>query len=393
MNPHVMLKDPDQIRAVESLRRLDQNGYLYAMDCRFDYLKAAGQLVQFFDAGCSSFVQRNSENEMVLYRNYDYGHHLHNDRRNPVTGINCVIHAQSPSARYESIGTADAFWTDPRHAGMVAGKADDGVTDISAFAMLPLVCMDGMNEAGLCVSIMALCVESDWQETDYEKAVLQAEANRKVKKYVVLLQKPGELPDRFDKWSYPGCLALNEADHKAWRAEMPVHEQKNQGRPTLYHPILMRQMLDLCADTKEAAALASSVNVKAAVPGSDYHILIADASGNSVMLEWEGDEMKVLPAKCGTNYRLNGTDPFRGTDRRYECIQAGLERFSSRMPEKYGLDLPRLVCQEPGNGADRGKTQYSCIYHLEQKTMQIFSFGDYSHSWTFSLHGELLREE
>ena len=148
-----MLKDPDQIRAVESLRRLDQNGYLYAMDCRFDYLKAAGQLVQFFDAGCSSFVQRNSENEMVLYRNYDYGHHLHNDRRNPVTGINCVIHAQSPSARYESIrysrcvldGSAPCW-----NGGRKGRQQCDG--HFCPFAMLPLVCMDGMNEAGLCVS-------------------------------------------------------------------------------------------------------------------------------------------------------------------------------------------------------------------------------------------------
>ncbi len=388
-----MLKAPDQIRAVESLKRLDQNGYLYGMDCQFDYLKDASELVKFFDSGCSSFVQRNLQGEMVLYRNYDYGHHLHNDLRNPVTGINCVIHAHSPSARYESIGTADAFWTDPWRAGMIAGKADDGVTDISSFAMLPLVCMDGMNEAGLCVSIMALCVESDWKETDYEQACEQVEQLRAQKKHVVFLEEPGAVPDRFDKWSYPGCLALNTADQKAWRAVMPIHEQRLPGRPTLYHPILMRQMLDLCADTKEAAALASSVNVKAAVPGSDYHILIADASGDSVMLEWEENEMKVIPAACGTNYRLHGIDPFRGTDRRYECIRAGLERFPSRMPEKYGLDLLRLVSQEPGNGADRGKTQYSCIYHLEQKTMQIYSFGDYAHSWTFSVRGQLLREE
>lgn len=393
MNPHALLKDPDQIRAVESLKRLDRKGYLYAMDCRFDYLRAARDLVKFFDAGCSTFAQKNPKGEMVLYRNYDYGHHRNNDLRNPVTGINCVIHAKSPSARYESIGTADAFWTDPKRAEMIAGKADDGVTDISSFAMLPLVCMDGMNEAGLAVSIMALCVESDWIEMDYEEGSALSDQYREQKKHVVLLEKPGEVPDRFDKWSYPGCVALNTADHKAWRAAMPVHEQKQPGKPTLYHPILMRQMLDLCGNAGEAVKLASSVNVKAAVPGSDYHVLIADASGTSVMLEWEGDEMKVLPAKCGTNYRLNGEDPFRGTDRRYECIQTGLERFPNTMPEKYGLDLLRLVCQEPGNGADRGKTQYSCIYHLEQKTMQIFAFGDYSHSWTFSLQGELLGEE
>lgn len=55
------------------------------------------------------------------------------------------------------------------------------------------------------------------------------------------------------------------------------------------------------------------------------------------------------------------------------------------MREDYAERLLGLVVQDPENGMDQGKTQYSCIYNLNKKTLKIFSFGDMSRSWEYEL--------
>ena len=47
--------------------------------------------------------------------------------------------------------------------------------------------------------------------------------------------------------------------------------------------------------------------------------------------------------------------------------------------------LMGLVVQDPENNNNDGKTQYSCIYNLTKNTLRIFSFGDMTRSWDFSL--------
>ena len=168
---------------------------------------------------------------------------------------------------------------------------------------------------------------------------------------------------------------------------MPVIETKNPGKPTYLHPIVMRMVLDSCATVEEAVGLFSKVNVKGAMPGADYHIMIADASGKSRLIEWLGDEMTVTDITHVTNHYVAKDDPFFpdgcGRD---EVLKAGLFRTRKNgMREDFAENLIHLVVQDPTNGADRGKTQYTCIYNLTKKTMKVFSFGDMSRFWQYSL--------
>ena len=58
-NPHIYLKDPKQIEAVESIARVDEEGYLYHMDVDYDYYDLPEAFMARFDAGCSAFVTHN----------------------------------------------------------------------------------------------------------------------------------------------------------------------------------------------------------------------------------------------------------------------------------------------------------------------------------------------
>ena len=384
MNPHALLSDPKYIEAIESIKRVDKDGYLYHMVCNYDYYDLPQQFKVIIDAGCSSFVTKNLEGNVLFCRNYDYSHYKNNDRKNnPRTGLNMIVEGNNPKAKYKSIGCGDAYWIDYKNGSYANGMADDGVTDLSGFVLCPFLCMDGMNEKGLALSILALAVKADWKEIPYESYKEKLNEN----KNNLFLHNPNETPDPY--WfdvSY-GSIAVNEADKKAWFADMETIETKNPGKPTYLHPIIMRMVLDNCATVEEAIAMFSSVNVKAVMPGADYHIMVADSTGKSRLIEWLGDEMVATDINHATNHYVAKEDNFfKDGCGRDEVIKAGLFRTRKNgMREDFIENLLKLVVQDYTNGADKGKTQYTCIYNLTKKTMKVYSWGDLSKSWVYKL--------
>ena len=383
MNPHAYLTDEKQIAAVESIKRVDDEGYLYHMECNYDYYDIPDVFKKVIDAGCSTFVAKNLEGEVLFYRNYDFSHYLHNDKSNPRTGINVIVEGNNPKAKYRSLGVADAYWLDFKNGTYGKGAADDGKTDLSPFIVTPYICMDGMNEKGLAVSILALCMKSDWIEIPYDSYEEKLDKN----KDNFFLDKTGEVPDPYWLKASHGSIAVNEADKKAWISKKDWMQTNKENQPYYLHPVAMRLVLDYCASVDEAIAYFDSINLRAAMPGADYHIMIADTSGKSVLLEWDNGVMKVNEINHATNHYVCKDDPFfpEGCGRD-ECLKAGLFRTrKAGMREDFALNLLSLVVQDPSNKTDNGKTQYSCIYNLNKKTLRIYSFGDMSKYWDYKL--------
>ena len=382
MNPHVYLQDEKQIEAVESITRVDEAGHLYEMEAKYDYYDLPEAFKAYIDAGCSCFVTKDLDGHVLFCRNYDFSHFPNNDRSQKRTGINVVVKTENPKARYKTIGVSDAYWLDFRNGSFYEGKADDGKSDVSPFVLCPMICMDGMNEKGLALAILALAVKTDWQPIPYER---YEERLDKYKKNL-FMDVSGQEPDPYWFHASLNSIAVNTADKKAWIATMPLIQTKAQGKPTLLHPILMRMALDNCANVKEAIGLFSQYNVKGAMPGADYHILVADADGDSALIEWDGDEMKTTKIDHATNHYVCKEDPFfKEGCGRDECLKAGLFRTrKAGMREDFAVNLLKLVAQDPENKTDNSKTQYSCIYDLHDKTMKIFSYGDLEKYWTYS---------
>ncbi|MBR5341824.1 MAG: hypothetical protein IK151_07870 [Erysipelotrichaceae bacterium] len=383
MNPHVLLKDEKQIEAIESIKRVDEKGYLYHMNAAFDYYDLPEQIKGVIDAGCSTFVTKNLEGDVLFCRNYDYTHHKFNDVSNPRTGLNMIVEGNNPKARYRSLGVGDAYWLDYEKGTYAEGAADDGKTDLSAFVLCPYLCMDGMNEAGLAISILALCVKANWVEIPFESYKEKLNKNKKN----LFLENSGEEPDPYWLRSSPGSIAVNEKDQKAWIAEKEQIETKNLGKKTYLHPVLMRIVLDNCSNVDEATAFIANANIKAAMPGADYHLMIADSSGKSRLIEWQGDQMYATDINHATNHYVSKEDLFfKNGCGRDEVLKAGLFRTAKAgMREDFVENLLRLVVQDPENGTDQGKTLYTCIYNLNKKTLKVFSFGDMDKSWDYKL--------
>ena len=188
-----------------------------------------------------------------------------------------IVAGNNPAAKYRTLGTGDCFWIDFKNASYGKGMADDGKTDLSPFLLCPFLTMDGMNEKGLAICILSLLVESEWKEIDY--GTYQEKLNENKDNF--FYEKSGEVPDPYILRASIGSIAVNHADKKAWIAEQRWIESKIPGRPVILHPVLMRMVLDNCSNVDEALALMSQYNIKGAMPGADYHLMVADRSGKS----------------------------------------------------------------------------------------------------------------
>ena len=183
MNPHRYVKD--RKGTLSTLKRMDEKGRLYYLDYLDKYQGLSFSL--FMNAfhltgkACSAFIRRNEKGEVITGRNYDMPHF---NRKREVTGVNVIVRCHG---RYESLNCADAWWLrKTARGGYDQGKLDDGITDISGLMLLPYFCMDGINEKGLTVSILALNLKEG------EKAVYQ---RRKVRKKIMIAELLRQLLD------------------------------------------------------------------------------------------------------------------------------------------------------------------------------------------------------
>lgn len=285
-----------------------------------------GELKTF---SCTSFQVRKAEGEGYWYgRNYDY-------YKNPT-----LVTISHPKNGYASIGVSDMS-----HIGYGLEKLPTSfLKRINCMAAI-YAPVDGINEKGLCTSIMAL-------------------------------------------------------PHQASRQDTPKHDVGTS--------MIMRLWLDRCATVEEALALLETVDVRHdALVGTGYHYMIADATGHCVVVEFDKDDAwkTVLVQKPAdqnymlvTNHLLNPKhyttepDPSVGNPNsrswwRYETAGAylaghqgilTLEQAQECLSQVHWADL----VLPSGEVED---TQYSNVYDQQNLTLSLRNWNDYATTHTFSL--------
>ena len=341
-----------------SVTKLDDDGYLYYMDYTKDYY--GPEIIEALRkvAGCSNFFTHNTEGEPITCRNYDYPHRLPDEKRS-LTGLNVVLHCK-PEGKYESIALADAIWCDENNPLLRQNGPDEQDFDPDMLDIIPYECMDGINEKGLCVSVLRVDI------------------------------KAGDQP-----------------------ARLPVGSS-----------MLLRYMLDDCATVDEAVAK-TQTTILLPEDWQDCHFLVTDADGHSVVIESRNSKISVIDSDICTNFYL-GSDDMEDYYRsgklrekavkmtggsespdyhygyghgyhRFATLLSQLERYRDTtredyytiMPESTALVLLQSVAQNPfTNASGISMTQYSAIYNNAKRTVEVWSFQDYSESFVFGVTGE-----
>ncbi|MBR4227504.1 MAG: linear amide C-N hydrolase [Bacteroidales bacterium] len=352
-----------EIATIRSLKSVEGNEYLYKMDYKASYylddliskdidtnaellqyivgkigkgipikMKSAqvadenGELATF---SCTSFQAGKSDGNGFWYgRNYDYF-------KNPT-----LVTVSRPKKGYSSIAVSDMS-----HFGYSLEKLPTSLKDkVSSLAAI-YAPLDGVNEKGLCTSIMAV----------------------------------------------PKMAA-----------------QQESGKHKVGTTIIMRLWLDRCATVQEALDLAASLDIRHdAVVGSGYHYMIADANGDCAVLEFDREDgWKSLVVRKGaddkymlvTNHLLSekyySAEPDMSVGNihskswwRYETVDNYLSERNGTLTLDEAMEILGMVhwkdlLWETGTVED---TQYTCVYDQANLTLDLRNWNDYDKVLHFEL--------
>jgi hypothetical protein len=145
-----------------------------------------------------------------------------------------------------------------------------------------------------------------------------------------------------------------------------------------------------CKNIDEAIIYWKSVKWGSTIPS--FHMLIAEQSGKSIILEWTNGEMKVIEKKgcfqIMTNYLL--TKPWLPNGGGWDREDIFLRYFdSSAINIKNVISLLKLTSQK----SETIGTLYSNVYDLRNLTMTLFLRSDDSIIRTFNLLEEFKKGE
>ncbi len=285
-----------------------------------------GELATF---NCTSFQAVNASGGGLLFgRNYDYF-------KNPT-----LVTVSHPKKGYASIAVSDMS-----HFGYSLEKLPESLAGkLSCLASI-YAPVDGMNEKGLCTSIMALPGQASRQDTE---------------KYDV------------------GTT------------------------------IIMRLWLDRCATVSEALALLDEVDVRHdATVGTGYHYMVADASGDCAVVEFDKDDgwktlivrkpageksMLVTNHLLSEKYYTTEPDPAVGNPHskswwRYETAGAYLAAHDGTLTLEQAQECLALVHWKDlvwDNGTVED-TQFSNVYDQHSLTLDLRNWNDYETTVHFQL--------
>jgi hypothetical protein len=285
-----------------------------------------GELATF---NCTSFQATKADGSGFWYgRNYDYF-------KNPT-----MVTVSRPKKGYASIAVSDMS-----HFGYGLDKLPTSVAKkVNCLAAI-YAPVDGINEKGLCTSIMALPHQAACQES---------------------------------------------GQHKVGTT------------------ILMRLWLDRCATVTEALDLLSGLDVRHdATVGSGYHYMVADATGDAAVVEFDKEDgwktmiVRKDPSEKSmlvTNHLLSEkyytTEPDEAVGNphskswwRYETAGAYLREHNGTLTLEEAQECLSLVhwkdlVWDTGTVED---TQYSNVYDQSAITLYLRNWNDYEKTLTFSL--------
>ena len=318
-----------RILTVSSIERLTdyEDGYnLYSMDIKYDYslddiidygitddqtmidaiLKESLPLIpakiNVPDYGCTSFTLTDTDGDVHMGRNYDFR------KDTSAMMVYCT-----PKDGYKSVAFAALD-------NISANVPDASTAKKLATLTSPFICLDGMNEKGVSISVLTLDSE-------------------------------------------------------------PVRQ--NTGKPVIATTLAIRLVLDKAATTEEAVELLRSYDMFSS-SGRDYHFYITDASGDGRVVEYnpesENREIIATPTEAITNFFIihkdkvlpNQKNGIYGHGReRYDAVLKVLEEEKGNYTNDTVWNAMKAAAQDPSPDAITSNTQWSVSYNNTDLTAEI----------------------
>ena len=274
---------------------------------------------------CSAFEAHNEDGDHIMGRNFDY------------LDAPCYVLWTHPKNSYASIAMVDGSFM------LTTDRLKHRSTMFRRFTLLsPYLCLDGMNEKGLAISILQIHENGTKQDT---------------------------------------------------------------GKIKMSTTAIVRCCLDKCASVEEAIELFKSYDIQDTIAfgyslGCCFHYILTDASGDAAVIEYVNNEIRIVRADKPELQRLFVTNYYLSPDggvgsEKYD--PEGMERWDmikeTLAKNNHVLDLPKsfdllsdvhLNYRHDNNLYDI-TTLWSCLYNSNKRTMSLAARMDYTKIYTFDI--------
>ena len=176
---------------------------------------------------------------------------------------------------------------------------------------------------------------------------------------------------------------------------MLFNESIHQTNPELVDistSVIIRGVLDTCANLEEAINFFRKFNIHDAIKGRSFHFMITDAKGDSAVIEYVRNEMKIIKSsdiKNVNNY-LYVTNFYLPPDSG-SSNEFGYDRFL--ILEKYlnvkGVKMEWYNAMELLDNAKMNETLWSNVYDINNSTVITSIHKDYSILYEFNIFNPL----
>lgn len=357
-NPSAYITDPAKLAMLHTVYDLNGDGSVYEIDYTADYkldkviesgITNTVTLFQYigsllfdnlsskspdvsFGTGCSAFAAPDpSTGDYLMGRNYDF-RHATKDSTSYVDISAFVVHT-APEGGKKSISLVDGL-----NLGYGKGFYTDGTTDLSLMMGLPYAALDGINEDGFAIGILALKENQTNQQT---------------------------------------------------------------GKKRISSTVAIRMLLDRASTVKEAVSMLKDYDMDMRGQGSsNYHFFMADATGDYAIVEYTRAEKDTIPTvmevftsndtlRCVTNFYVSptmvGTTDGWGSNhgkKRYFDMREKLLNNNYALKTEDAWSLLDIVSQPPTDEIT-SQTQWSSLFNLTEKTLRISFLRNYSKQFNF----------
>ncbi|MCI2048497.1 MAG: linear amide C-N hydrolase [Lachnospiraceae bacterium] len=318
-----------RIQTIRSIKKLTNygSGYnLYRMDCRYDYnlddiinygihdnqsmsnaiIKETLPLLPVHiktpPYGCTAFTLVDADGNVRMGRNYDF--------KNSTSSMMVCC---TPKNGYRSIAFAALD-------NISANDPNKSIKNKLSSLTAPFICLDGINEKGVSIAVLALDSEPTLQNT---------------------------------------------------------------GKPVISTTLAIRLVLDRAATTEEAVALLKNYDMFAS-GGHDYHFYVTDASGDGRVIEYDCEsptrELVAIPTVAVTNFYIlykekaysNQENGLYGHGmKRYEAVLDVFKKQRDNYTNYTAWNALKAAAQYPDPNKVKSNTQWSIVYDNTNLTAEV----------------------
>jgi len=160
---------------------------------------------------------------------------------------------------------------------------------------------------------------------------------------------------------------------------------QNTEKPDITTTTAIRLLLDRAGTVEEALELLGQYDLHASM-GMMVHLAIADASGNSVAVEYIGNEMIVIKTPVVTNFYLAEGEKYGiGTEQSHERYEI-LIKWLEENPVMSGTEVRDALDQvSKDNFGEFESTEWSIVFYLREGKATYYHRENYTQGYSFSI--------